>query len=299
MLTRQLSLNTLVVAVCAFAAAPAFAQDHTGDNAITQAEDAFGFSVGRETLGIYNAGNARGFSPTAAGNVRIDGLYFDPQYQLPGTLIDNVSIKVGLSAQGYPFVAPSGIVDYALIRPGDKSGASIITNFDSFGTLGVEVDGTLPVGSKLSLGYGLNATHVEFPDGTNNFNHTESLIARWRPASGIEILPFWSINNDYHDEAGTFYVPAGDFLPKLPKQRHNEGAKWADYRYTGFNTGVLASARIAENWLIRAGAFRSDNDLKHSFANLLVDEQPDGTGERVLFADPPNKQVSDSGEVRL
>ena len=291
--------SRIIAAALVSVSSTAWSQQRSDDNAVTQAEDAFGFAVGRESLGIYNAGNARGFSPTAAGNVRIDGLYFDPQYQLPGTLIDNVSIKVGLSAQGYPFVAPSGIVDYALIRPGDKSGASIITNFDSFGTLGVEVDGTLPVGSKLSLGYGLNATHVEFPDGTNNFNHTESLIARWRPASGIEILPFWSINNDYHDEAGTFYVPAGDFLPKLPKQRHNEGAKWADYRYTGFNTGVLASARIAENWLIRAGAFRSDNDLKHSFANLLVDEQPDGTGERVLFADPPNKQVSDSGEVRL
>ena len=58
--------------------AEAFAQNRAGDNAMTQAEDAFGFSVGRESIGIYNAGNARGFSPTAAGNVRIDGLYFDP-----------------------------------------------------------------------------------------------------------------------------------------------------------------------------------------------------------------------------
>ena len=30
----------------------AWAQDRTGDNAITQAEDAFGFSVGRESIGI-------------------------------------------------------------------------------------------------------------------------------------------------------------------------------------------------------------------------------------------------------
>ncbi len=52
---------------------------------VTQAEDAFGFSVGRESLGIYNAGNARGFSPTAAGNLRIDGLYFDQVFGLPGT----------------------------------------------------------------------------------------------------------------------------------------------------------------------------------------------------------------------
>ena len=294
----RISLTLVGVSVlCAPGAA--HAQQRSDDNAVTQAEDAFGFAVGRESLGIYNAGNARGFSPTAAGNVRIDGLYFDPEFGLPSTLVDNVSIKVGLSAQGYPFVAPSGIVDYALIRPGDKAGASVITNFDSFGTIGVEVDGTLPVSSKLSLGYGLNGTRLEFPDGTNNVNHTESLIARWQPAAGIEIMPFWSIYHDYNDEAGTFYVPAGNFLPKLPEQRHNEGAKWADYFYTGLDTGVLASARIAENWLLRAGAFRSVNDTKHSYTNLLLDEQPDGSGERVLFADPPTKQASNSGEIRL
>jgi iron complex outermembrane receptor protein len=275
------------------------AQDRSDENAVTQAEDAFGFSVGRETLGIYNSGNARGFSPTAAGNLRIDGLYYDQVYNLPGTLLDSTSIKVGLSAQGYPFAAPSGIVDQTLRRPGDKAGASAVVNFDSFGTLGLEVDGALPISSTLSLGYGINGTHVEFADGTSNWNHTESLIARWRPSAGIEILPFWTITNDYDDEAGTFFIPTGDYLPKLPRPRRNEGPNWADYRYTGMNTGVLASARLAENWLVRLGAFRSVNDLKHSFTNLLADEQPDGSGERLLFADPRAKSASNSGELRL
>lgn len=289
----------LLAAAIGAPGAIAHAQDRASDNAVTQAEDAFGFSVGRESLGIYNANNARGFSPTAAGNVRIDGLYFDPIFGLSGTLVDSVSIKVGLSAQGYPFIAPSGVVDQTLRVPGDKAGASVVTNFDSYGSLGMEVDGSLPVSSTLSFGYGLNGTRVAFPDGTDNFNHTETLIARWKPAAGIDIMPFWSRNDDYHDEAGTFYVPAGDFLPKLPRQGHNEGARWADFRYTGTNTGLLASARLAENWLVRVGAFRSVNDQKHSFANLLIDEQADGSGERVLFADPPTKLASTSGEVRI
>lgn len=59
----------------------ASAQARTDDNAVTQAEDAFGFSVGRETIGIYSPGNARGFSPTAAGNLRINGLYCDPVFK--------------------------------------------------------------------------------------------------------------------------------------------------------------------------------------------------------------------------
>src|SRR2546429_4380830 len=88
-----------------------FAQSRSADNAVTQAEDAFGFSVGRESLGIYNAGNARGFSPTAAGNVRINGLYIDPGNAfafpagLPSTLLGSSSVKAGLSPQGYPSAA--------------------------------------------------------------------------------------------------------------------------------------------------------------------------------------------------
>lgn len=277
----------------------AVAQSRSDENAVTQAEDAFGFSVGRESLGIYNAGNARGFSPIAAGNLRIDGLYFDQAFGLASTIVDSTNIKVGLSAQGYPFAAPSGIVDQALRHPGVKAGASLVANWDSWGTYGVELDGTAPVNRTLSVGYGVNGTHQSFPDGTNNFNHTESLVVRWRPAPGIEIMPFWTLNNDYNDEAGTFYVPAGAFLPKLPKPDHNEGADWAKFRYTGLDTGLLASARLAENWVVRLGAFHSVWDVKHSYANLLVDEQPDGTGERVLFADPPNKQQSNSGELRL
>ena len=294
----RMSLSIAAAALTCVSSA-AFDQSRSDENAITQAEDAFGFSVGRESLGIYNAGNVRGFSPIAAGNLRINGLYFDQQYGLQSTLVDSTSIKVGLSAQGYPFTAPSGIFDQTLRRPSDKAGASVVANFDSFGTYGVEIDGSQPINSKLSLGYGLNGTRVAFPDGTDNFNHTVALIGLWRPATGIEIMPFWSVTDDFNDEAGTFYIPAGNFLPKLPRPHHNEAPGWADYRYTGLNTGLLASARLAENWVVRLGAFRSDNDLKHSFTNLLDEEQPDGSGERLLFADPREKSISNSGEIRL
>src|SRR3546814_6724137 len=96
----------LGAAISVLAALPAAAQNRSGDNAVTQAEDAFGVSIGRETLGIYSSSNARGFSPSAAGNVRVEGLYFDPVYLLTSILADSVSVKVGLSAQSYPFAAP-------------------------------------------------------------------------------------------------------------------------------------------------------------------------------------------------
>jgi iron complex outermembrane receptor protein len=280
-------------------ALPAFGQDRTDDNAVTQAEDAFGFSVGRESLGIYTAGSTRGFSPTAAGNVRIDGLYFDSVFNLSSIVNDSSSIKVGLSAQGYPFAAPSGIVDLSLRRPARRNGASIVINADSYSSLGLEVDGSLPLGRTLSLGYGMTANRTAFPDGTDNFNHGQGLILRWQPAPGIEIMPFWTLNNDYHDEAGPFYIPGGKFLPPQPRSHQFDGPGWADFRYTATNHGVLASAAASPTWLFRAGAFRSVFDQKTSYANLLTDLQPEGTADRIIIADPRTKNVSLSGEFRV
>ena len=275
------------------------AQDRTGDNAITQAEDAFGFSVGRESIGIYGPGQARGFSPTAAGNVRIDGLYFDPAFGLQNLLVDSVSIKVGLSAQGYPFVAPSGIVDQRLRRPDAEPGASVLANADSWGGKGLEFDGSIPVNDRLGLRGGVNVGRTVYPNGTDNFQHTESLIARWRPTDRLEIMPFWSMFNDYDDESGTFYVPHGSYVGIPGKPRHDESPRWADIRFRATNAGVLSSLALGKNTLVRLGAFRSAVMNKHLFNFLMVEQQPDGSGERILIADPPSHNVSLSGELRL
>ena len=280
-------------------APPAYAQDRAADNAVTQAEDGFGFSVGRESLGIYSAGNTRGFSPTAAGNLRIDGLYYDSVFSLTSPISDSSSIKVGLSAQGYPFAAPSGIVDLSLRRPEHRAAASIVLNADSYGSYGAEVDGSLPLTPRLALGYGLSGSRIAFPDGTDNLNHGQALALRWQPRAGVEVMPFWSLYNDYDDEAGSYYIPAGKVLPPNPPERRYDGPRWAQFRYIGANYGVLASAALTPTWLFRLGAFRSVNDQKRAFSNFYAGEQPDGTAEHIVVADPRAENTSWSGEARL
>lgn len=280
-------------------AAPAWAQDRSADNAVTQAEDAFGYSVGREALGIYSGGNARGFSPAAAGNMRIDGLYFDPAFDFPGLLTDSTSIKVGLSAQGYPFAAPSGIVDIALRRPADKAGASLVVNGDSFGTAAIEATGSAPLSQTLALAYGLNLTRTGFPDGTDNLNHSESLALRWRPSSGVEVMPFYSRFDDYNDEAGPFYIAAGNVLPPVPPKHSYLGPHWADFRLVAETGGLLVQVAPARNWVVRLGLFHSSFEQREGYFNLLTDIQPDGSANRLLFADPPLHQRSTSGELRV
>lgn len=280
-------------------AAPAAAQNRSSDNAVTQAEDAFGFSVGRESIGIYNAGQVRGFSPTAAGNVRIEGLYFDPIFGLSDMLVGSTSVKVGLSAQGYPFAAPSGIVDQTLRRPGQEFGASLIANIDSWGGRSLELGGTVPIASTLSLGFGVRGGRTVYPNGTDNFEHSEAVILRWKPTGTIEIMPFWAMYNDHDDEAGTFYVPAGDFIPQVDDAHRDESPEWADNRFTGGNTGVVASALLGKNTLAKFGVFRSTFKTRDFYNFLLTDIDEEGVGERILFSDPPRLNRSLSGEARI
>ena len=285
--------------VLALRSTPALAQSRSDENAVTQAEDAFGFSVGRESLGIYDSDNARGFSPSAAGNLRIDGLYFAPVAGLPGLIVESQSIKVGLSAQGYPFAAPSGIVDMSLRRPADEFGASVIVNTDSYGTIGGEMDASLPLMPKLSLGVGLNGGRTHFADGTRNWYHTETLVGRWRPAAGIEIVPFRSAFTDVDDNSSPIYVPAGPFLPPQPRAGHYSGPWWNGINRTHLNSGVLASAALSKSWLLRFGLFRSIRHLRNGYTYLVDDLQPDGTGHRIMFANPPSNGKGTSGEARL
>src|SRR5580693_1878902 len=111
---------TLAISV-AFSAEPP-----TDTNVVSSAEDAFGITLGPESLGLYNPGSVRGFSPTLAGNVRIDGLYFDQQGSMFDRLVTDTRIRVGLAAVGFPWPAPSGIVDYSLCEPKDVPALSSI-----------------------------------------------------------------------------------------------------------------------------------------------------------------------------
>ena len=279
--------------------ATARAQTRSGENAVTQADDAFGFSVGRESLGIYDSDNARGFSPTTAGNLRIDGLYFAPVVGLSGLLIESQSIKVGLSAQGYPFAAPSGIVDFRLRRPAEALGASTVFSTDSYGSFGLEADGSIPLGGTLSLGAAANGGRTHFADGTRNHYHSEALTVRWRPSSAIELLPFWSAFTDIDDQSSPYYIPSGAFIPPEPRAGHYPGPQWNAINRSQFNYGLLGSVALSPTWLLRIGAFRSIRHLRSGYTYLITGIEPSGLGDHRIFAARPGISRGSSGEARL
>jgi len=65
-----------------------------------------------------NATRRFAFNPTQAGNLRIEGLYFDqqtPTYN--AALFSGSEMRIGVAAQSYPFPSPTGIADYKLRTP--------------------------------------------------------------------------------------------------------------------------------------------------------------------------------------
>src|SRR5579863_8398088 len=209
---RKFRAVLLATALVAAASEPAHAQ-RAAENAVTQADDAFGTTVGNERVGIYNENNVRGFSPLLAGNERIEGLYFDKVGDENDRIQESSRIRVGIAAQGYAFPAPTGIVDYALRIPGDVAHLSVLAEGNSFGYSTLQLDGGLPLSETLSTGGGIGYNRNISPNGSDNYEGNIGVLLRWRPLPNLEFLPFWSRKDTYAAKDGEAYEPEGDFLP--------------------------------------------------------------------------------------
>lgn len=319
---RRLTIAALTAAASILAmAAPVMAQDaeldpEAGDeatpadtaapvgradeNAITAAQDAFGTSVGRETIGLYTSFNIRGFSPISAGNARIEGLYFDQTWGLNSRIRQSTTIRVGISALGTPFPAPTGIVDYAFRKPGDEPSLSVAAGTDSYGSAFIEADAVIPIiADRLSVGIGSAGFIESYYNGTHGRYHNSAVSLRWTPSPAVEIIPYWQRSEGYDDEAGPIFIPATSVLPPSVPRRRFLGPDWATYRGAAFNYGLLSRFDLGSGWTLRGGVFRSGFDDSQSFSHLLVDLTPDGRATRLIIADPPVYIASTSGEVRL
>lgn len=271
----------------------------TDENAVRQAADAFGTTIGREEIGLYSESEVRGFSPRVAGNVRIEGLYFDAVFFPSDRISGSTVIRVGPTVFGSPFPSPTGIVDVALRVPGDRAAASVLARIDTWGSKVLEADLALPLSDSFSLGLGGQAALEHFGDATRDYYYEGAMIARWRPAPGVTVVPFVSLAYTPVHEAATIYVPVAETLPpRLPRNFWN-GPRWQRTSETEFNAGTVIDADFGSGWGLKAGLFRSSVAYFADFTNLLVDVAPDRTARHQVIIDPPLLFASTSGEARL
>jgi iron complex outermembrane recepter protein len=269
------------------------------ENVTTSSEDAFGRSIGNESIGIYNEEDVRDFSPIEAGNVRLEGLYFDRLGTLTSRLVEGSTIRVGIAAQSYPFPSPTGIVDYDLRRVGASRVVSALVNYGPFGGRGAEVDAQVPLmGEELGVALGLGLYRDGLPWGGENEALSYAIAPQWRPTESFELRPFFSRIAFREEESEPLMLTVGGVLPPKIKRERYYGQRWSTNEGEVLNYGVLGATRIGA-WTARLGLFESVFSPDAQFAELFTDIDASGNSNEVVVALPQSRFASKSGELRL
>ena len=279
---------------------------HASDDPLASANDAFGLRLGLESIGLYGPGGVRGFNPQSAGNVRIDGLYFDQQGALSNRVREGSTIRIGVSEIGYAFPAPTGIVDYDLRHPGNGTpSATVVANVGPFQAHGLSVDGNLPLISwdlQLPIGASLQ-TSTNTPAGWSNSGYTSKVAnvgatPQWKPNDWLTFRGIVDWTQTTHAKTLPFVFTAGDYLPPYTPRGYY-GQNWAEGRSLAENFGGIVTARLATHWSLAAGVFRSIADAPVSYEDLYLNTLPNGSAEQFVVGNPDQRTASTSGEARL
>lgn len=267
------------------------------ENVVTAADDAFGSSVGNEQIGLYNAVDVRGFSPVTAGNIRIEGLSVTEHGGFTQRIVSGSTVRVGLTAQGYPFPAPTGIADYSLRSSGNEAVLSPVLYIGPFGTKAVEVDAQIPIlHDRLSMAAGLSYRYGENFPGEDSTSLHGGGVLRWRPRDGIEVKTFYGRIDLANRVIPSIFV-GGPYLPPRIARR-NFGLQWAQSESERHHFGGVGSAQLSNNWKVQAGVFRWELNQQIGLTELYRNVQRDGSAHRTLVAQKDQTAASTSGELR-
>jgi iron complex outermembrane receptor protein len=295
------------VALCVLLAAalglPVARAERAQENAVTAAEDAFGLAVGNQTIGLYSMVDARGFSPQQAGNLRIEGLYFDdPSNYVGPCTVRAVVMRIGITAQSYSFPSPTGIADLRLHLPGDQTSLSAAVSRGPYQESSALLLGQTPLTAKLGASVCANYNGDFAPDQarqSQNFGLGGTL--RWRPTERTEVVPFWSyMNGGQHALVPSVYTDSTLSPPPFDVRR------LATQPYTSFGwrtavLGLVVRQEFGAGWVATGGLFRASEQDRRSYLEefILVPPAPDRGVAHYLDLLPPLSSVSTSGELRL
>ena len=281
---------------------PAHAQ-RASDNVTTQSSDAFGKALGNEKSGLYTTDDVRGFNPVDAGNVRLEGLYFDQVDRVSTRLIDGSTIRVGPASQRFPFPAPTGLVDYSLTQPRAKRSYS--ANLDNGSTSSLGMGGSFEFkqpldDERLGLSGGFGFRNLRRTEGGTGFVRTFGATLAVRPAPGAELLLFAGDFRFRSDEARPTFFLAGTAGPPRLERGVDLSPSWTGRNADTWLWGGIGKVALGSDLRLESGLFYTRRDFHASFADLYAGVLADGSasGHRIV-ADAGSFDASLSGEARL
>ena len=279
---------------------PARAQ-RANENAVTEAQDAFGTTAGYQAIGLYSITDARGFNPQQAGNLRIEGLFFDmPGMYLNPCLVSTTTMHVGIAAQSDSFPAPTGIVDATLAKPAAEPGVSAVLGGGSYRQSDVLIEGRDRIAEHVSaFACGAFDGNFEPDQALHATNASFATVWRWQPAAHTEIRPFWShMAGGSHQVLPQVYTD-GFLPPPLFVSRHLASQEFTSQGWQTTEFGVILRQTFDAPWALSAGLFHASEHDRQTFDEEYLSIQPDGSADHVLDVVPALDAASTSGEVRL
>ena len=227
---RDIGLRIARCAAATLLTLPGIGRASAGEaNAVLGASDAFGLSVGHESIGLYDAGSIRGFSPAVAGNNRIEGLYYDDMSGLSSHVSDQTTLRVGIAAQDYAFPAPTGIVDVSLRTASAQPQASGLAELGPWSGSGGEIDlsGALPgTAGAATLTGGASWYRNHFGNGGGSTSWSAGAVPRWQITPHVALTGFVDFAGSLHETTQGVFEADGDLRPAaLPDNRY-PGPDW-------------------------------------------------------------------------
>lgn len=269
------------------------------ENVIRDATNAFGRSIGGVAIGLYGSGSVRGFSPGVAGNIRIEGLYFDEQNGLSSRVMSGSVVRLGANVLTNPFASPTGVINLSLRDADDEGGISPRATFGPFGQYGFQVDMSHRFeGSGLEVAGGASTTFARYGNGGSGHPSSFGGVIHYHPDELWRITAFWDRGRIRNETAPPTYIPDYEGLPPRVDRGHYNAPDWLLHDGYGDNMGIIGEF-TDKGWQFKFGVFRSLSYSNGGFGNIINVLHPSGNVYRTVNADPSSRFRSYSGELRV
>lgn len=270
------------------------------DNAVTEAEDAFGFTNGEESVGIYNASSVRGFSLESAGNYRVNGRYFVKSSGVSSMFLEETTVRIGYNTLGTDLPGPSGVVDYRLRDPERGEPGLLTAGLGVYGTPYLEaLFKHRDTNNKFSVAGGLS---IRGDGGTAQGGREQSWLvagtARYNfsPQSKLQLFG-GEYDYEYH---GDFVVRTdGTFLPERIERQKLITQKAAKNKGQRRIAGALFDQQLSRSWDMKAIAVFSQDDPNTAFTQVMSLDDPSAPAQSRLIVSPAQRFTAWSGEIKL
>jgi iron complex outermembrane recepter protein len=283
---------------CLVVTEPAWAQ--ATSNATVVADDAFGYTVGDDTVGIYDQRSVRGFNLQSAGNYRINGSYFVKSSGVSNFFIESTAVRIGYNTFRLNLPGPSGVVDYRLRDPERGEPTLLTVGLDEYVQPYIDLNfkhrsANERFSTSLGLGLVLNSRDTQGGEGSSLLVAGTARINIG--ATGKARIFFGEF--DYRRQ-GQFRVGiTGDALPPRIARGRYLGQEWSRERGQRRIAGVLTDATLGNGWSIAGTAVFSQEDPSNAFSQFFTELRADNTARSTIVASPQQRATAWSGEGQV